>query len=563
MKIQSFDKSIKNIFGSNYYKIPRFQRPYSWDRDNVEEFWQDAVLESDEDYFIGSIVVFKSDEDDIYGIVDGQQRLTTITMILCALRNSFRKHDLESLSKGVHALIERKDINDKKQFILQTETSYPYLQENIQKETPAEVHAKIAEEERLLGEAFLFISNKIEETISELPKGKQKKERVRKFLTDIRDKILALKTIFIELENEEDAYMIFETLNTRGKDLRSTDLIKNHISKLYKSSNPKVDHAKLQWNQMLGILEESEEEINSDTFLHYYWLSTGEYTTLKKLYKQVRKEIKTESDAKLFLKNVLRDGVTFRELNEPSARKWHRNEVELKQTLDAINIFKVKQSTPMFLSVLREHKLGRLKFKHALEILHAIENFHFLFTAITFQRSSGGISFMYAKSARNLYLASDNAKKIEVVRDLKFKLKKRIPAYKEFELKFNDVGYSNKNTKQKKLVQYLLSKIDRHIATSGISVDYENMTIEHILPQSDKAGGKYSEMIGNLILVDSKLNGKLDDKPFAQKKEMMKKSGYLMDAYIAQAKEWGPKQIQERTRLLANMAYHKIWKIQI
>ncbi len=146
MKINSLDRDLQQISTSNFYKVPRFQRPYSWDKDNVADFWQDAIVDSDVDYFIGSIVVYKV-KDDFLGIVDGQQRLTTITMLLCALRNIYRVEKLDDLATGLHKLIERTDINNKPQFVFQTETSYPYLQEYIQKEGKPDINPKIGEEE--------------------------------------------------------------------------------------------------------------------------------------------------------------------------------------------------------------------------------------------------------------------------------------------------------------------------------------------------------------------------------------------------------------------------------
>jgi len=74
MKISCIDKEIREILQTAYYRVPRFRRPYSWDRENVEEFWNDSIVNSEGDCFIGSIVVFKM-KDPVKGIVDGQQRL--------------------------------------------------------------------------------------------------------------------------------------------------------------------------------------------------------------------------------------------------------------------------------------------------------------------------------------------------------------------------------------------------------------------------------------------------------------------------------------------------------
>lgn len=167
MKIACIDKEVRAILESGYYKIPRFQRPYSWDRENIEEFWNDAIRNSESDYFIGSIVVFKL-KDGTYGVVDGQQRLTTITMILCALRNIFRLEGFSNHAQGINNLIERPDIDYKLQYVLQTETSYPYLQEYIQKFDKPEITPKVGIEEYNLKTAFDNLTDNIQKLYLQL-----------------------------------------------------------------------------------------------------------------------------------------------------------------------------------------------------------------------------------------------------------------------------------------------------------------------------------------------------------------------------------------------------------
>lgn len=205
MKIDSIDKDIQQVLTSNYYKVPRFQRPYSWEKDNISEFWQDAIKDSASDYFIGSIVVYKI-KDNIMGIVDGQQRLTTITMFLCALRNKFRVEGFDDLASGLHSLIERNDINNKPQFVFQTETSYPYLQEFIQKEGNPDISPSIGEEETNLQIAYDYINSLINETVQAIRLDKsisddQIKTSIKTKLADIRTKIIGLKVIFISLDS--------------------------------------------------------------------------------------------------------------------------------------------------------------------------------------------------------------------------------------------------------------------------------------------------------------------------------------------------------------------------
>lgn len=136
MKISRFDKEFREVLQTGYYEIPRFQRPYSWQRENVEDFWNDTIVNSESDYFIGSIVVYKV-QTNVRGIVDGQQRLTTITMVLCALRNELSADGESDLASGLHKLIER--LNNTPRFIIHTASSYPYFQEHIQKFGPADI----------------------------------------------------------------------------------------------------------------------------------------------------------------------------------------------------------------------------------------------------------------------------------------------------------------------------------------------------------------------------------------------------------------------------------------
>src|ERR1035437_5807424 len=177
MKIRSFDKDIKDVLESGFYLIPRFQRPYSWDRENVEDFWNDVVINADADYFIGSMVVFKPPQSDVAGVVDGQQRLTTITMILAALRNALHQNKMEDLAGGIHRLVERRDINNKAQYVLQTETSYPYLQDHIQNQGDPQTNPVIRAEEEALKASFDFITGNIAQTVKGIKHDKTLKKK--------------------------------------------------------------------------------------------------------------------------------------------------------------------------------------------------------------------------------------------------------------------------------------------------------------------------------------------------------------------------------------------------
>jgi len=568
MKIHCDDKTIDAVLGEGYFRIPRFQRPYSWDRDNVEEFWNDTVEEPGSDYFIGSMVVFEG--KDCLGIVDGQQRLTTITMVLCAARDALRKAGLDELARGVQTKIERPDIQNKPRFILQSETSSPFLQETIQSwDGPDVAQAKVGREEGRLQEAFELVGAKVMQTVETAQggtslSGAKRAHAVARTLERIRDRMLALRVIFIRIDDEDDAYVIFETMNTRGKDLRVSDLVKNYLTRLIRAKHAEVDLAKDAWGEVVQTIEGSGADLSVDSFLHHLWLSRYQYTTVQTLFKKLKKRV-TKPEAKGFLDSLVHDAATYRAIQAPKFRQWTRAERPIRESLDALNLFRVRQDLPMLLSVMREYGLGHLRPKHVARILGAIEHFHFLFTAVASQRSSGGISLMYALHARDLFDASTLDDKVQVLEALVKKLRDRRPVYPEFEARFVEIAYSSSNTTQKKLVQYILAKRDRHFA-SGPPLDYDAMTIEHLAPESPKTGPKLPksdvERIGNLILVGGKLNSEdLRNKGFAEKKPLLLTAGVWVDDTVREAPTWEGTQIEERSKALARLAYDKVWRI--
>lgn len=566
MKIESTDKTVKGVLSQGYYKIPRFQRAFSWEKDQLDEFWSDAITDTDSEYFIGSIVVYQEDTaHEVLGIVDGQQRLTTITLILCALRNAFKEQGLENLAQGVHGLIERSNINNVPEYVIQPETSYPYFQEQIQKNGTPDANGNAGDEEELLKLAFELITKNIQDCVDAINFNKaltplKKKKKVEQALIDIRDKILNLKLIHITLDNEDDAYIIFETLNTRGKDLSIADLLKNYLFKPIKRTNAKVDVFKDKWTDLLRISKEIETPI--DEFLYHHWLSKYErYVPAKRLFKSIKKTI-TQPKAKGYLTELHDDSSLYKKIITPNASDWGKNDSKIYDSLRALRIFRVKQPIPFVLALLREFRDEKLKSRRVTDIINEIENFHFIFSAVTSQRSSGGISNMYAKHAIDLTDSKTDEEKQLVIASLKKELKKRMPSLQEFNANFPEIVYADGLEKQKKLVQYILAKIHTY-HQQDIPIDFEKMTIEHLAPQHPAKGKPLLPQtvgkIGNLILLTQKNNEALANKSFEQKISLLKTLKVWIDEDIKKLELWDKAEIDSRTEKLSVLAYETIW----
>ena len=558
MIIKPVDRRIRNLFQDSFYRIPRFQRPYSWVREQLEDFWDDAIQSDDSDYFIGSMVVYEdSERENLFNVVDGQQRLTTITLLLAAVRNAFDRIGAEDSAKGVQSVIERKDLDNKDQYTLSSETPYPYLQEHIQKHGPPDDDPELGDEERKLKFAFEFFEDRVNKAMEAIQidptiaDGKKKKLIVAK-LEEIRNKALRLIVLVVTLVDEDDAYVIFETLNTRGMDLGVSDLVKNHLTRLLKPSNKGVDTAKDKYLGMLALFDESEARISMNTFLHHSWLSRAEYISQKKLFKSIKKTVKKKADATAYLNELVADSKLYRGLMETSYRKWAKEEQALRESLEAIQLFNVAQSRPLVLALLRAYDTDRVKLRFIKPALRQLESYHFVFTAITAQRAGGGFAKMYAADARSITTAVSSQDAANLWKGIRKKLQDKLPPPDEFAVSFAQLIYLNTATKDRKLVRYILARVAAHGTRKNLS-ELEHWTIEHIAPQNPKPGVPALDddvvgSLGNLILVPEELNEKLDNKSFPQKKKIMREfRGFEFEPEIAKAKAWDEAAINERT----------------
>jgi len=575
MKIEANDKEVRDIFSLGYFKIPRFQRPYSWMEEEVINFWEDVVIRDYEDYFIGSMVLYQT-EKPYYGIVDGQQRLTTITLMLAAIRNAFLEHGDENLAKGVHQYIEKANIDNVNEYILNSETSFPYLQGNIQRFEKIEIQCTVGNEEQNLKSAFELINKQL---YSRIPKFEnndsgnnlfaERQRQILEILKNIRNKVLSLKLVFIQLDNEDDAYLIFETLNTRGKDLTTPDLVKNLLLQKLRASNVTLDDYKVIWNGILQKFDDNGLDKNIvESFLYHHWLSKYGETTQKQLFGEIKKYIdssnKNESQNKshLLLLEFQKNSDYYVSIVSPESHQWNPEEKnKIEKSLKALRLFNVKQQNSMILSLIRAYREKKISLRALGKILWKIESFHFIFNAITSQRSSGSIAPLYSKLAQELS-STDNEDTIQSIINTGIlrKLKEKLPGFDEFEVNFMDLIYTKNKQRDKKIIQYILEKfMGENI--NALPVDYNSASIEHIFPQS-KGDEAIVGNIGNLILVDKTTNAeKLKDNDFGKKIEYLKDLKYPLDSCLSSASKWTEKEIKDRGKSMAHKAYHEIWRL--
>ena len=210
MEFHAEPLKIRKVLKSNVtYSIPDFQREYSWDKENILEFWND--LNNSEDLFFGSFVLVGNKNDTELYIVDGQQRLTTITILLSVIRDFFKLIEEIDLVDTTQSYIVFVDDDKKLCPILKNETPYPFFQNLIQDSSKIDNLIAKTDEEKLIIQNKNLFKSYIEQHFETL----ESKEDKNLFLKKIRDKLLNIDVIYILVDTLDNAHTIFETLNNK------------------------------------------------------------------------------------------------------------------------------------------------------------------------------------------------------------------------------------------------------------------------------------------------------------------------------------------------------------
>lgn len=573
MELHAYTRTISDLFSvKRKYVVPRFQREYSWSKEQVKELWDDIVnniqvkTEKDithEEYFIGSLVLIGDDKSNILQIVDGQQRLTTITILLSVLCERFKELKKENLAEAIFKnYIEGQDDDGKNYFKLDNETPKPFFQKNIQYIDKEQSNPQSDEEKILLSsynDLYNFTTRDNLASCFKIGKGVSN-EKYEILLKAVRDQIVKyLKVIFITVTQEEEAYTIFETLNARGMNLSFVDLIKNKLFKELNYTHPD-DDAKTTWKKIRLVISSRDTVGSLETFVRHWWISKYSYVAEENVYKNFKKLWAAgEIDAKKFIKELYSDAETYIKIAAPLQEDFKQQEEKfICDTLTAFKIFNITQQRPFLLSLFKSRDKGVIKCDDQKEIMLFLERFHFMFNAVCSLRPSG-IEASYSRAARDLQNASERRKAKDVLKVLKESFTSRIPDETTFTDKFKELSFYKGYTRDKKLIQYIFHKIERSkLVTNELAP--ENISIEHILPQS-KNDKEIVGKIGNLLPLSQELNEKARDKLVTDKLPIYQESQYsLPKEFVAEyAAQWNANMIDIRTGSLAKYCYYDMW----
>lgn len=545
-KINFKDDGIGHFIADNFLKVPIYQRSFAWEESNVKDLLEDTKNSYPNEYFMGTMVI--TDKNDYLEIVDGQQRLAAISMFFAAIRDLMQENNDEKKVKYIENrfLFEESLREGKKQKLILNNIDNDFYLKNVIEQQDIEI-AKESHER--IKKAYEFIKHFV------------KNEFINQGIDHILDLIeyieKKLKIIIVSVSDEVNAFTIFETLNDRGLALSQTDLIKNY---LFNKSDERIFETQEKWSRFTGAIEAAEDEDEILKYIRYYWSSKNGLTREKQLFQNIQDNIKNKNQVITLISNLDKDSQLYLAILNPNHAYWKDHSPDCAEYIQALNDLNLTQNRPLILAILWRFDKRGIKKSLKLVLSWSVRN---LITGII---GTGTLEKEFSNQAKLI-----NDGEIKNIVELKNSIKNIIPDDEQFKRSF-EIASISKNY----IARYYLSEIEksfRSTAELGPIQNPEKINLEHILPVNPsnlyewpefnkETHNTYYKRMGNLTLLDKKMNSEQGNDKFDIKKGVYKDSEVNITKNLCKYEKWSPNSIKERQKEFANKAV-EIWSLKI
>jgi len=548
---------IGHMIKNHKVSVPKYQRSYAWESKNVLDLLNDlnnAISQNFPEYFLGSIVT-KKGEDSWLEVVDGQQRLATITILIASIRNHFknksdhqRANQIENdylLSKSLDTLVvnPKLRLNDAdKEFFEKRILSNIDLNNIVL--PPKSSHSKIEKAVQDIKAYLDDICRKSGDDTSTLVK----------WITFIESK---LRIILVEVPDDINAFTIFETLNDRGLALAISDLLKNY---LFNMSGPRLSDAQEKWVAMSSIIETISTDEIIVTFIRHLWSSMNGPTREKYLYSEIKKSIINSGKVVEFLDSLVINARPYVAILNPNHEFWQKYTASTRGHMQILNMLRMIQVRPLILAILdkfnAEHTSKSLKLLVAFSVRLLIHG----------GLGGGVIEDNYCNAAVEI-----RQNKIKTANQLLNKLRSILPTDTEFKRSF-EIATVSKNY----LARYYLQVLERQANKEEspelvLNENPDEVNLEHIMPLNKSDEWNHIEdedyyanikRIGNMALLKYPDNVDIGNMGFAEKKRYYRKSKITLTKVLKDKLSWNINEIESRQAELALLAL-KAWPLKV
>ncbi len=529
---------------TNQFVIPIYQRVYSWEKEQCEQLWDDIIEIGGNDkmngHFIGSILYVRDDNTHSSPllIIDGQQRLTTITLLLTALRDhwSDKRKEIED-----HYLINSDKDGDKKFRLILSESDKDTLLSLIDKDKrkPSEPSLKIVENFKLFEELIRKNTDKLETIFKGLKK---------------------LMIVWIALKKEkDDPQLIFESMNSKGMELAQTDLIRNYIVMETEVEKQEIFYKKY-WRAMEEDFKQNET-LFKQFVRHYLTIKTGKIPNEKRVYGAFKDYQQKEG---IEIEDLLKDlqkycGYFCQIVFKKEADK------DLNKALGFLVDLEMDVIYPLLLELYSDYSDGVLSKQDFIPIIYLTESY--ICRRAVCGLGSKGLNKIFPSFTKKI----DKDQYLESIEAHFLSLEKTTGKFpKDSEFKDSFITKELYHPKKTEKVFNFLKRLENFDTKEPVNT--QECTIEHIMPQTlteewkrdlgenfQAIHDKYLHTIGNLTLTG--YNEKYSNNSFQEKRDMekgFKQSPLKLNQSLKYLESFGEEEIKKRANDLADWAL-KIW----
>ena len=569
--------TVIELFQTATYEIPPFQRDYAWTKDQCEDLWGDIKNLVDQQvkaHFIGPMVVIRKEDKNLknYLVIDGQQRLTTLQMIIALLRDHWiqlnpGKRMTEAGPKPYEETCQSLLISGPpsytKTFVPNwhiRETFFDYVQRELSDEKRksaakiSDIPSKDYEYAEELFKAYFFFREKISVLT---------KDETEKFEQLLLNDVLILRIDAMEIEN---AFILFDTLNNRGLDLTQGDLVKNLI--FQSMAEPATTNLSPAMVKILGEWDNVAEKVSYkklDSFLRYFLI----LKLKKKIQKEsINKEIEGQYGSKVKINNFIHEVSEYSDLFaliERSDSFQGPHKIPLNALFDDLNDLNQATQAVFLLAALKRFSNWETKdhFEKLSKSCRAAEilSFRWLITG----KNAQDLENIWREAA--IKLLEDKKNDQDALDDSLAYLKLQLPTDQEFKSEL-----AGRSLKSSKFVRYILRKIENSRLDNQVWVlaGPDKLDVEHIAPKTPddthdwkkamEGESSYRNVIyriGNQTLLTRSLNRSAKNKEFKDKKIQYKRNtGHLtaLTNELLESSTWTQSVVIKRSNSLAKEA---------
>ncbi|MBF0235964.1 MAG: DUF262 domain-containing protein [Desulfamplus sp.] len=549
------NQTFSELFSNGLkYLIPKFQRDYAWELEQWEDLWMDIeALQEGGHHYMGYIVLHKKSEYE-YEVIDGQQRLVTFSFVVLAAMKKIQSFVHEGIEvngnkKRLRVLKERL-IGATNPVTLKVENKLSLNRNNNRyfREICSRMRTlnerRVSKTNTLLDQTFDFFANKIQGTNG---------SEIAEFIERVASRMIFTKIV---TQDNINAYKLFETLNARGVQLSTPDLLKNHIFSTLAGnddvSDETLDVLDEEWSTIIAQLGES----NFTDFVYYHHNIQKKLTSKRNLFKSVKEIVTTPQTANNYLESLKDHAPIYAALLHPDDewwRQWGDQLPMIRHYLRGLELFQITQPFSILMAAANK-KFSNEEFVKTLKYLYILSIRYNTICRFSPNEQENAYNKIAMKLFNGEFKRSSHIKNSEEFQQL-------YPDDATFKNAFEYFKMPSRSSPKK--IRFLLTEIEKNF---GRELNYLDTTLEHVCPYNpdqswhESFGDGVHEIVdrlGNMVLLEKDNLRRAD---FKTKKQVYLETSFRLAKKVAEADTWDMATLNHYQSWLADQAV-KTWRL--